>query len=125
MGRVALHQGNARLQQRAAELARGLLEDSTPNFRRQAAWLLALLAMADGDPGAAHASLCAVGDEQRTSIVPVFPIDVIDEIPLVRIALAAGDDELARSLRPRRTDALSSTPESRRSLRPRPMSAVC
>ena len=96
LGRVALHQGNARRQQRAAELARGLLEDSTPNFRRQAAWLLALLAMADGDPAAAHASLCAVGYEQRTSIVPVFPIDVIDEIPLVRIALAAGDDELAQ-----------------------------
>ena len=96
LGRVALHQGNARLQRRAAELARGLLEDSTPNFRRQGAWLLALLAMADGDLGAAHASLCAVGYEQRTSIVPVFPIDVIDEIPLVRIALAAGDDELAR-----------------------------
>ncbi len=95
LGRVALHQGNARLQQRAAELARALLEDSTPNFRRQAAWLLALLAMADGDPVAAHASLCAVGHEQRTSVVPVFPIDVIDEIPLVRIALAAGDDELA------------------------------
>jgi DNA-binding CsgD family transcriptional regulator len=96
LGRVALHQGNARLQQRAAELARGLLQDSTPNFRHQAAWLLALLAMADGDPAAAHASLCAVGYEQRTSIVPVFPIDVIDEIPLVRIALAVGDDELAR-----------------------------
>jgi hypothetical protein len=26
---------------------------------------------------------------------PLFPIDVTDEIPLVRIALAAGDDELA------------------------------
>ena len=51
--------------------------------------------MADGDPAAAHASLCAVGYEQRTSIVPVFPIDVIDEIPLARIALAAGDVELA------------------------------
>ena len=51
--------------------------------------------MATGDPGAAHASLCALGEEQRTSILPVFPIDVTDEIPLVRIALAAGDDELA------------------------------
>ena len=95
LGRVALHQGNGRLQQRTAQLARGLLEDSTPNFRRQAAWLLALQAMATGDPGAAHASLCALGEEERTSILPVFPIDVTDEIPLVRIALAAGDDELA------------------------------
>ena len=95
LGRVALHQGNGRLQQRTAQLARGLLEDSTPNFRRQAVWLLALLAMATGDPGAAHASLCALGEEQRTSILPLFPIDVTDEIPLARIALAAGDDELA------------------------------
>ena len=33
--------------------------------------------------------------EERTSILPLFPIDVTDEIPLARIALAAGDDELA------------------------------
>ena len=95
LGRVALHQGNGRLQHRTAQLASGLLEDSTPNFRREAVWLLALLAMATGDPGAAHASLCALGEEERTSILPVFPIDVTDEIPLVRIALAAGDVELA------------------------------
>src|SRR3984885_3362142 len=49
LGRVALHQGNRRLQQRTAELAQGLLDDTTPNFRRQAAWLLALQAMAVGD----------------------------------------------------------------------------
>ncbi len=95
LGRVALHQGNGRLQQRTARLARGLLEDSTPNFRRQAAWLLALQEMAAGDPAAAHASLCALGEDQRTAILPLFPVDVTDEIPLVRIALAAGDDELA------------------------------
>jgi DNA-binding CsgD family transcriptional regulator len=95
LGRVALHQGNGRLQQRTARLARGLLEDSTPNLRRQAAWLLALQAMATGDPGAAHAWLCALGEDERTAILPLFPIDVTDETPLVRIALAAGDGELA------------------------------
>ena len=95
LGRVALHQGNARLQQRTARLARGLLEDSTPNFRRQAAWLLALQTMAGGDPGAARGWLCALGEDQRTAILPLFPVDVTDEIPLVRIALAAGDGELA------------------------------
>jgi DNA-binding CsgD family transcriptional regulator len=95
LGRVALHQGNGRLQQRTAQLAAGLLEDSTPTYRRQAAWLLALQAMAAGDPVAAHASLCLFGEDQRTAILPLFPIDVTDEIPLVRIALAAGDDELA------------------------------
>jgi len=95
LGRVALHRGDGRLQQRTARLARGLLEDATPNFRREAAWLLALQAMAAGDPGAAHARLCALGKDQRTAILPLFPIDVTDEPQLVRIALAAGDDELA------------------------------
>ena len=95
LGRVALHQGNGRLQQRTAHLAGALLEDSTPNFRREAAWLLALQAMAAGDYKAAHTWLCALGEDQRTQILPLFPIDVTDETPLVRIALAAGDDELA------------------------------
>jgi DNA-binding CsgD family transcriptional regulator len=95
LGRVALHQGNPRLLQRTAQLARGLLEDSTPNFRREAAWLLALQAMGAGDLEAAHAWLCALGEEHRTTILPLFPVDVTDEIPLARIALAAGDGELA------------------------------
>ena len=95
LGRVALHQRNGPLQQRTARLARVLLEDATPNFRRGAAWLLALQAMAAGDPAAAHTWLCSLGEDQRTSILPLFPIDVTDEIPLVRIALAAGDHELA------------------------------
>jgi DNA-binding CsgD family transcriptional regulator len=97
LGRVALHQGNARLQQRTTELAQGLLEDGTPNFRRQAAWLLALQAMATGDLQAAHEWLCALGEDERMAILPLFPIDVTDEPQLVRIALAAGDGELAEA----------------------------
>jgi DNA-binding CsgD family transcriptional regulator len=97
LGRVALHRGDGRLQQRTARLARDLLEESTPNYRRQAAWLLALQAMASGDAPAAHGWLCALGKEQRTSILPVFPADVTDEPQLVRIALAADDPELAES----------------------------
>jgi DNA-binding CsgD family transcriptional regulator/tetratricopeptide (TPR) repeat protein len=97
LGRVALHQSNGRLQQRTAGLAQGLLDHATPNFVRQAAWLLALQAMADGDPSAAHAWLCILGEAQRTAILPLFPIDVTDEPQLVRIALAAGDDELAQA----------------------------
>ncbi len=95
LGRVALHQGDRRLQERTARLARGLLDDATPNFCREAVWLLALQATATGDPEAAHGWLCALGEDQRTAILPLFPIDVTDEPQLVRIALAAGDDELA------------------------------
>jgi len=58
-------------------------------------WLLALQTMAGGDPQGAHGWLCALGEDARTAILPLFPVDVTDEIPLVRIALAAGDDDLA------------------------------
>ena len=68
-----MHQGDARLQQRTAQLARGLLDDATPNYRREAAWLLALQAMASGDPEAAHGWLCALGEDQRTAILPLLP----------------------------------------------------
>jgi DNA-binding CsgD family transcriptional regulator len=94
LGRVALHQGNGRLQQRTAQLARALLEDGTPNFRREAVWLFALHAMGVGDYKAAHTWLCALGRDQRTAILPLFPVDVTDEIPLARIALAVGDQQL-------------------------------
>jgi DNA-binding CsgD family transcriptional regulator len=97
LGRVALHQGDARLQQHTVGLARGLLEDATPNFRRQAAWLLALRAMAAGEPDVAHKWLGALGEDERMAILPLFPIDVTDEPQLVRIALAAGDGELAEA----------------------------
>jgi hypothetical protein len=125
LGRVALHQGNGRLQQRTARLARGLLEDSTPNFRRQAVWLHALQTMATGDPGAAHGWLCALGEDQRTAILPLFPIDVTDEIPLVRIALAVGDDELAEVAAAQADRRARRNPRSRRSSRPLPTSADC
>jgi DNA-binding CsgD family transcriptional regulator len=97
LGRVALHTGDGPLQERATALARGLLEHTTPNFRREGAWLLALQAMADGDPAAARECLCALGEDQRVSILPLFPADVTDEPQLVRIALASGDEELARA----------------------------
>jgi DNA-binding CsgD family transcriptional regulator len=65
--------------------------------RRHATWLLALQAMADGDSAGAHAWLCALGAEQRKSILPRLAMDVTDEIQLVRIAIATDDSELAQS----------------------------
>jgi DNA-binding CsgD family transcriptional regulator len=97
LAHVALHLGDARLLRRAAELGQAMLRLTPPNFRHQAAWLLALQSMATGDAGAARAWLCAFGDEERTSILPLFPPDVTDEAQLVRIALATGDHELAAS----------------------------
>jgi DNA-binding CsgD family transcriptional regulator len=51
--------------------------------------------MAHGDAARAHEWLCALGNDERTSIVPLFPMDVGDEAPLIHIALAVQDDELA------------------------------
>jgi DNA-binding CsgD family transcriptional regulator len=53
--------------------------------------------MATGDLRAGHAWLCTLGEDQRTAILPVFPVDVTDEILLARIALAVGDAELAEA----------------------------
>jgi DNA-binding CsgD family transcriptional regulator len=95
LGRVALHTGDRNLTQQAGEIAQVMLDQSAPSVRRHAAWLLALQAMADGDPSRAHRSLCALGEDERLSIVPLFPMDVDDEARLLHIALAAQDHELA------------------------------
>jgi DNA-binding CsgD family transcriptional regulator len=95
-GRAAIHAGNAHQVRGRAALARELLGGGPPAVRRHAAWLLALVSMWEGDAAAARAHLCALGEDERLSIVPLFPLDVTDEIPLIRIALAAGDSDLAR-----------------------------
>ncbi len=97
LGRVAIHLGNARLQRVTGAFARGLVDRGPPSFRRQAVWLLALQAMAAGDPVGARHWLCAFGEQQRASILPLFPVEVTDDTHLVRIAMAANDDELGES----------------------------
>jgi DNA-binding CsgD family transcriptional regulator len=95
LGRVALHTGDRGLARQAAEIAHVMLDQSVPSVRAHAAWVLALQAMADGDPPGAHRWLGALGEDERMSILPLFPMDVADEARLVRIALAAQDRELA------------------------------
>jgi DNA-binding CsgD family transcriptional regulator len=97
LGRVALHSGDARLQRTTAAFARRLIDQGPPSFRRQAAWLLALQAMAGGDALGARNWLCAFGEEKRKSILPLFPVEITDDAHLVRIAIAAHDHELATS----------------------------
>ena len=95
LGRVAIHMGDPGLSRQAREIAQVMIDQSAPSVRRHAAWLLALQEMAGGDPARAHEWLRAFGDEERMSIVPLFPMDVADEARLIHIALAAQDDELA------------------------------
>jgi DNA-binding CsgD family transcriptional regulator len=95
LGRVALHTGDRRLARQASEIAHVMLEQSAPSVRRHAAWVLASQAMADGDVARAHGWLCELGDNERMTILPLFPMDVADDVRLIRIALAAQDHELA------------------------------
>jgi DNA-binding CsgD family transcriptional regulator len=97
LGRIGLHTADRPLIRQTSELAKVMLEESSPGVRRHAAWLLALLAMDQGDAAAAREWVCALGIEERKSILPRFPMDLTDEIQLVRIAVAAGDLELAES----------------------------
>ena len=94
LGRVAIHAGDRSLARQAAEIAGVMLSQDAPSVRHHAAWLLALLAMADGDSLRAREYLCVFGEAERMSVLPLFPMDVTDEVKLVHIALATGDHEL-------------------------------
>ena len=98
-GEAALHTGNDREARQATEIASRLLAYDVPGVKRQAMWLLALDALARGRPSAARAHLCGLGEEERLSLLPLFPLDVTDEVHMARIALATGDDELAVAAR--------------------------
>ena len=96
LGRVALHRGDQRAANEIAEIAKVVLTTTPPGVRRHAAWFLALQSMAQGEPSEAHDWLCATGEEERLSLFPLLPLEVADDPQLVRIAVATGDDELAR-----------------------------
>jgi DNA-binding CsgD family transcriptional regulator len=94
-GRVAMHTGNDRQICKCAAIARALVETGARRGQSSGAWLLALIALWRGDAAAARAHLCALGEDERLTIVPLNPMDVTDEVLLARIAMAAGDGELA------------------------------
>jgi DNA-binding CsgD family transcriptional regulator len=96
-GRVAMHTGNEPQVRKCAAIARALLETGARLGQCAGAWLLAVIALREGDAAAARAQLCALGEAERLTIVPLNPMDVTDEVPLARIAVAAGDGELAAS----------------------------
>jgi DNA-binding CsgD family transcriptional regulator len=95
LSRVATHRGDLAQAAKAAAIARVMIDQDAPSVRRHGLWLLALQALADGQPARALEWLCREGEDERLCIVPLFPMDGGDEVRLVRIALAAGDRELA------------------------------
>jgi DNA-binding CsgD family transcriptional regulator len=97
LGRVAIHTGDSRQLRQMVEIATTMLDEPTPGVRRHAAWLLSLQATADGDPSRAHRWLCVMGEPERMRLLPRLWLDVADEVQMVRMALAVGDQELAES----------------------------
>ena len=97
LGRVKLHRGEERAADDVAAIAKIMLSTSAPAVRKHAAWYLALHAAATTGPEEAHGWLCALGKEERLGLFPLFPVEIADDPHLVRIAAAAGDEELARA----------------------------
>jgi DNA-binding CsgD family transcriptional regulator len=94
-GRASLHAGNEPGVRRASQIASRLTDYDVPAVKRHAIWLLAVVAMARGNVEAARAYVRGMGEEERLTLLPLFPPDVTDEIHLARIALATDDQELA------------------------------
>ncbi len=95
LGRLAIHTGDRRQLRRLTDIAHVMFDRGTPAVAKHAAWLLALAEWAEGQNSAAHKWLSAP-IETGGGILPRFPLDIGDEVLLMRIALAAHDDDLAR-----------------------------
>jgi DNA-binding CsgD family transcriptional regulator/DNA-binding Lrp family transcriptional regulator len=97
LGRLALHTGDGRQIRQTSEIAKAMLNESTPGVRRHAAWWSSLQAAAEGDAQQAHQWLRALGEPERKHLLSRLWPDVTDEAQLVRMAIAVGDHELAES----------------------------
>ena len=97
LGRVAIHTGDRPRLRRCLNTLRPMLTGGPLSLRRHAAWLHALEAAARGDYPAARGHLSMLDPAGRIAVVPTFPCDVTDEVGVVRIAMAVGDDALVES----------------------------
>ncbi len=96
LGKLKIHTGDERGAAEMAEIAKIMLQTSAPSVQSHAAWYLALHAMSQGKADQAHNWLCARGHDNRLKLFPLFPFEIEDDPQLVRIAVAAGDEELAK-----------------------------
>jgi DNA-binding CsgD family transcriptional regulator len=95
LGKLKIHAGDEPGMAEVAEIAKIMLQTSAPSVRSHAAWYLALHAMSLGKADEAHDWLCVSGYDHRLKLFPLFPFEIADDPQLVRIAAAAGDQELA------------------------------
>jgi DNA-binding CsgD family transcriptional regulator len=97
LARTAIHLGDESSSRLVALIARVMVDQGIPSVRRNGAWILAAQASAAGDNEAAHRWLCSHGHHERLAVLPLFPMDIADEIRLVRIAVDTHDRQLAES----------------------------
>jgi DNA-binding CsgD family transcriptional regulator len=95
LGRAGIHTGDEGLMRRSERIAHATLAAGTPDVRRHAAWLLALLQMARGETAAARAELAALGEDAEPTVLPMLVHVASDEAQLLRLALAVHDHGLA------------------------------
>ena len=95
LGKLKIHGGDDAGAREVAEIAKLLLTASAPIVQRHGAWYLALHAMCQGNAGEAHTWLGACDQADRQGLFPLFPLEIADDPQLVRIAVAAGDGQLA------------------------------
>ena len=97
LARTAIHLGDETSLRLVAQIAREMLTEDTPCVRQHGRWILALQAAASGDDLGAQEWLCRDGDDERLAVLPLFPMDISDEIRMVRIAVGSRDLELAEA----------------------------
>jgi DNA-binding CsgD family transcriptional regulator len=95
LGTLKIRSGDESGALEVAEIAKIMLQARAPCVRHHAMWYLALLALSQGDPMQAHGWLCSHGRQERLSMFPLYPHEVTYDAERVRIATAAGDQELA------------------------------
>jgi len=95
LGLLKIHTADKSGALEVAEIAKIMLQARAPGVRHQAMWYLALLALSEGDPMRAHGWLSFFGHEERLSMFPLYPHEVVYDAERVRIATAVGDEELA------------------------------
>jgi DNA-binding CsgD family transcriptional regulator len=95
---TAIRVGDRQLMRRCSKLAAVMLERGTPELKRHAGWVRTRIAQAEGDCARAVRVLRDVAATlpHDEPLLPYFPVDVTDQIELVRLGLAVGDETLAR-----------------------------
>jgi DNA-binding CsgD family transcriptional regulator/tetratricopeptide (TPR) repeat protein len=95
LGKMKIHGGDNADAREIAEMAKLMLRASAPVVQHHGAWYLALHAMSLGNADEARDWLDACSHADRLRLFPLFPFEIEDDPQLVRIAVAAGDGQLA------------------------------